>query len=400
MKHFYVLALMMTFAVAGSAPAADHAQHKKPAARCAEASLACADKVAPFFDAKGTLWLVWTANGRVGVQSSIDMGRTFAPTVFVNAPEKLDTGPDSRPQIVVDGAGRATVTYTVLKDAHFSGKVMIARADNPAQSFAAPKPLTADNASQRFTAFALDSDGRVFAAWIDKRNLAAAKKGGKEYAGAALAFSWAEHDKDFVPAKIAADNSCECCRIGVTMAGPKKPVVIWRHIYDGVRDHAVTTFQDTTPGPVYRVAVDDWRIDACPHQGPSIAVGANGTYHATWFTDGKAHQGLFYGRSQDGGKTFSAPMAVGDSNKQPSRPYVLANGGAVWLVWKEFDGAQSTVNGMISRDDGATWSARKVLAHTAEDSDHPLLIAAKGQAYLSWMTQKEGYRLMQLEDMP
>ncbi len=84
----------------------------------------------------------------------------------------------------------------------------------------------------------------------------------------------------------------------------------------------------------------------------------------TWFTEGRARQGLFYARSTDGGRTFSSPMPIGEAERSPSRPFVLAGAEAVWMVWKEFDGEHTTVNVMNSRDDGKTWSAPKALAQT------------------------------------
>jgi hypothetical protein len=94
----------------------------------------------------------------------------------------------------------------------------------------------------------------------------------------------------FSEAGIAKDNTCECCRLGIAFAGAGRPVVLFRNIFGAsVRDHAVTTFADpTTPGPIYRVSVDDWGTDVCPHHGPSLSIGDDGTYHVTWFTDGRA----------------------------------------------------------------------------------------------------------------
>jgi len=77
------------------------------------------------------------------------------------------------------------------------------------------------------------------------------------------------------------------------------------------------------PGEVRRISEDDWQIAACPHQGPSLSIGQDGTYHVVWYTNGKKRKGLFYARSKDGGKTFSEPLPVGKPGKGPSRPYVL-----------------------------------------------------------------------------
>ncbi len=50
----------------------------------------------------------------------------------------------------------------------------------------------------------------------------------------------------------------------------------------------------------------------------------------------------------------------------------------------------------MSHDNGKSWSAPRVVAQTLDASDHPELIAHKGAVYLSWLTHKEGYRLMPL----
>jgi hypothetical protein len=70
------------------------------------------------------------------------------------------------------------------------------------------------------------------------------------------------------------------------------------------------------------------------------------------------------------------------------------------LVWKEFDGEQTTVDAMISRDEGITWSVPRVVARTTDASDHPLLVSDGQRVFLSWMTRADGYRLLPLEDRP
>ena len=96
------------------------------------------------------------------------------------------------------------------------------------------------------------------------------------------------------------------------------------------------------PGPLRRVSVDNWKIEACPHQGPSLAIAPDGSYHAAWFTGGSARQGLFYARADNADAPFSAPRALSSPDRQPARPYLLPTANAIHLVWKEFDGEQGT----------------------------------------------------------
>ena len=148
--------------------------------------------------------------------------------------------------------------------------------------------------------------------------------------------------------------------------------------------------------PPVRVSVDDAEIDACPHHGPSLSIGPDGTYHATWFAVGSKLKGLYYARSGDGGKTFSTPMPLGDGKRQFSRPYVLAVGDAVYLAYKTFDGERTTIEAMSSTDQGKTWSKPWVAAETFDESDHPQLVADGARVYLSWFTRRDGYRLLPL----
>jgi len=379
-------------------------QHQHAPAPCDGTGLSCETAATPSIAQDGSLWLAWSAGGRVMVGHSRDLGRTFEQPVAVNRePERIDSGPDARPKIIVDDKNRILVAYAVFQDDRYNGRVMISRSVDGGASFSPPRPITEDPTSQRFETLALDPAGDLFAAWLDKRSGAAARASGKVYPGAALAFSWSsDGGESFLPARIAQDNVCECCRLGIAFLGGQRPVVLFRNIFGtNTRDHAVLVFADRdTPGPLHRVSVDDWEIDACPHHGPAVAIGGTGTIHTAWFTSGKARKGLFYARSSDGGAHFTTPLAIGDPSHRAARPYLAATGNTVWLAWKEFDGEITSVKRMTSSDDGNSWSEPLEAASTTDASDHPLLISDGRGTFLSWLTHAEGFRLIPLGDAP
>lgn len=390
------LAFAAAFLLAASA-AAQH-QHGMSTSGAPEPFTA-----SPAFAPDGTLWLARPTADRITVMRSSDLGRTFsAPVMVTPEPVNLDWGPDARARIAVDPKGGLIVTFAIFRDKNFNGRAYYARSTDNGASFTKPRPITADTTSQRFETIGVDPSGRVFAAWLDKRNIAKARAAGRAYPGAALAYAWEDGEADFGKTSIALDNTCECCRLGLAFAGAGRPAVMFRNIFPGsVRDHAVLTFKDpATPGPLRRVSVDDWKIEACPHHGPSLAIAADGSQHAAWFTDGAARKGLFYARADSAEAPFGEARALSSPDRQPARPFLLAQGRALHLVWKEFDGTNAVVRWQMSSDFGRTWSTARTIAETGDASDHPLLVADGSRAYLSWLTKVEGYRLIPLEDQP
>jgi hypothetical protein len=385
-----------------SAAEAEMHHHGDAAPACADPGLACATVATPLFAQDGSLWLVWGAAGQVSVARSADLGRSFAAPIRITPqPVRLDAGGDGRPMLAQGSNGRLVVAYARFKDDLWNAEALVSVSKDGGASFSAPHPITDDAAGQRFPVLASDGRGRIFAAWIDKRTTAAARAAGQPKPGAALAYAWSGDGGDhFDVSQVFQDNSCECCRLGVAMDSRGLPAVLFRNLFDGgVRDHALIVFGNrSSPGPASRVSEDNWVLNGCPHQGPSLAIGSGGTYHAAWFTLGPVRQGAFYARSTDGGRTFSPPLALGSADRHPTRPYVLVADGIVWLAWKEFDGQRTSVAVMRSHDDGNSWSMPRTIAKTDGDSDHPLLVSDGRHVFLSWLTHAEGYRLLPVDD--
>jgi hypothetical protein len=369
------------------------------AAICPPATLACASAATPAFAADGALLVAFTGGGVVSVARSTDLGRTFGKPVPLAPPApRMDTGADAKPQIAVDRAGRVAVAWGVFKDARFNAEVMIATSDDGGLTFSPARTLGENPASQRFPALAATADGGLFLAWLDKRNVAASR-GTPEPIPASLAWGWSnDGGKTFTSARIARDGTCECCRIALALLPGDRPAAVFRNVFPGsVRDHGFVAFTRDGAGPVQRVSDDQWVTGTCPHHGPSLAVTADGAVHAAWFTQGRRRDGVFLAASRDEGRTFSAPAPIGDPAHAPARPSLLAIGSTLLVAWKEFDGKQTMVRLMRSRDAGASWTTPATVATAGGYSDHPLLVAHRDAPYLSWLAHPAGYRLVALE---
>ncbi len=214
----------------GAAPMQGNAA---PSKSCKEISLNCARTATPLMSEDGTLWLIWDASGRVLVSKSKDLGKTFgAPSeVFREEKASLDNGPDARPKLARDGKGRIIAAFAT-RDEKYNGKVFLSSSTDDGATFTPARALAPASPSQRFETIAFDPAGRLFTAWIDKSNAAAARSKGEKYAGAALAYTWDADKSSGAKTLIARDNSCECCRISVAFAGAGRPVIMFRNIFD------------------------------------------------------------------------------------------------------------------------------------------------------------------------
>src|SRR3954452_2501206 len=91
-------------------PAAAEGPADLPGGACKGQELACAKSATPLLLPDGTLWLAWTAGGHVSVARSDDLGHSFGPAAVLDPVARtVDDGPDARPKIVRDSAGRLIV---------------------------------------------------------------------------------------------------------------------------------------------------------------------------------------------------------------------------------------------------------------------------------------------------
>src|SRR4029453_12237735 len=201
-------------------------------------------------------------------------------------------------------------------------------------------------------------DGRLLVAWIDKRDVPAGGKAA-DYAGAAVYYAVSDdRGVTFRGDYKIADHSCECCRIALLPREDGSVLGFWRHVFTpNVRDHALTTIGiDGKTTGFRRATFDDWRVDVCPHHGPSIAADSQGALHAVWFSGAPGNTGVYYGRLEPG--RVAGQRRIGGKPAEHADLAVI--GDRLAIVWKEFDGKRSTLRALRSDDHGATFVESEV----------------------------------------
>lgn len=361
------------------------------------------------FAADGTLWAVTrqTEDGGqyLALRTSSDAGKTWsAPRRIDNPSEPITARGEARPHIAMSPAGDIYVSYTSTVAPPHIGDIRFIRSQDGGRTFSRPITVHAnrDRITHSFESMVVDPAGRIYIAWIDGRGAAQAKAKQKTYAGSAVYYAVSEdRGTSFKGDYRVADNACECCRIGMALNGQGKPVAMWRHVFaPNARDHALAELApDGKAGALKRVTQDDWRVDACPHHGPSLAFAGDGRRHQVWFNGKEEGGGAFHASVRNDGMPIR-PMRLGSG--QASHPDVAAAGRHVAIAWKQFDGKATAVMAKVSSDGGASWSEQEV-ARTSGASDQPHLVGDGKRISLIWNTQDQGllgYPLVAGEDKP
>ena len=184
--------------------------------------------------------------------------------------------------------------------------------------------------------------------------------------------------------EVEIDNRvCECCPTAVTITADG-PLVAFRNRSDEeVRDIYVTRWRDgawTEPRPVH---ADNWRIPACPVNGPALASQGRRVAIA-WFTMAAGQGQAFVAFSEDAGETFGAPIRVDDAGTLGRVDVELLDDGSAAVSWIEVVGqaAEFRVRRVTTADRGAPTTIAPLTS--GRSSGYPRMARAGGELLFAW----------------
>jgi hypothetical protein len=297
----------------------------------------------------GRLAAAWIASSDAGADvfaaTSDDGGRHFGAPIRVNDIAGDAGGNGEQPPRVVLKDRAMTVVW-VSKRNGVSG-IRAAQSSDGGRTFSPARTISPEGVTgaRGWESAAIDDAGVVHAAWLDGRHAPPMVPGVPHVHGAMrqdiVHAMW--RDGGAIVESPVADDVCFCCKTGVAVRG-QDVFVVWRHLFPGgVRDIAIARSSDggrTFSAPV-RVSADEWKIDACPDDGPALAIDGDGAIRVTWPTllqeQGTApHMAIFEAVSRDGGATFSPRTRVDASNAGASHPRLaVSRSGSRAIVWDE-----------------------------------------------------------------
>ncbi|HEU4653151.1 MAG TPA: hypothetical protein VFS47_04150 [Steroidobacteraceae bacterium] len=351
-------------------------------------------------DEEGHVWVVSTEpaeNGNTIVVAALDDSST--PKIRVTQkPEPVSADGENHPKLAFGAKGEMYVSWTSPTSDRYTGDVHFARSLDHGRTWSTPSIVHRDRQliTHRFDSLVVDGKGRVWIAWIDKRDQAAAEKDGRDYAGAAIYYAYSEDQGAHWKGDLKlADHTCECCRIALTKDERGRAVAFWRHVFEhNERDHAFATLEPNRKPAVHRATFDHWSIDACPHHGPGLAIDDRGVKHAVWFSQVNGESRAFYGQLHPD----APPTRVLELPRGAMHPDVAASGNKIAIAWKRFDGKQSMLETRISLDAGQSFKDSRV-ATTRNESDQPRLIGGPNAIQTVWR-RADGVTSFAVDDGP
>ena len=137
-------------------------------------------------------------------------------------------------------------------------------------------------------------------------------------------------------AETAVDmRACECCQTAVALTADGPLLAFRDRSPREIRDIHVALLTDgrwSQPRPVH---VDNWRIEACPVNGPALSARGQ-RVAAAWFTV-KDDLGQAYAAfSQDSGRTWGEPVRLDDETSLGHVDIELLDDGSAVATWVEF----------------------------------------------------------------
>jgi hypothetical protein len=297
---------------------------------------------------------------------------------------------ESPPKIAFGRDGALHVLYVVSRevpDRRFpAGALRMQHTVDGGTTWEGPVTVTDDSTfgSHNFHALHVGGDGAVYVSWLDGRH------------GKAAVYLTRSTDggRTFEPnRRVSIGEACPCCRTALASGSDGTLYIAWRTVLPGsVRDIAVARSMDggATWSSARRVHADDWVFEACPHAGPALAVDSSGALHVAWWTGKVGMAGVYYARSSDRAETFSAPVALGVTERsRPAHVQLALRAGrnTIAAVWDDGTLPVSRVVMRISEDGGESFGGSIPLSAEDRAAGFPVLGIVGDSVVVAWSEQ-------------
>jgi hypothetical protein len=267
---------------------------------------------------------------------------------------------------------------------------MVTLSTDAGRTWSPGRPLNADGTATEHGFVSLtQAAGRPYAIWLDGRKTtgeghahAADEPGSGDGAmtlrGAGLQANGANSDETEIDARV-----CDCCQTDVATTRDGLIAVYRDRSDDEVRNVVAVRFVAGRWSAPVVVHADDWRIDACPVNGPAIAAQGDSVAVA-WFTaPDQSRVRLAF--SSDGGRTFAAPLEVASGKVVGRVDVVLLPNGRAIVSWLGEGATGTSIRAQpFTRAGPAAPAFDVVTTDIARSSGFPQMLPVAGGLLFAW----------------
>ena len=229
-------------------------------------------------------------------------------------------------------------------------------------------------------------EGRTLgAAWLDGRKTAT-QSPTHGHGGEMMLMSTTIDASGRVGAEVPLDQrTCDCCQNSAAMTS-NGPIVAYRdRSPEEIRDIYVTRRVGGQWLPGKPVHSDNWKINACPVNGPSIAASGQRVAVA-WFTAANDSARVKLAFSDDAGATFGAPIRIDGGVPAGRVDVALLKDGSALVTWIERIGGDTAAVRVrrVARD--GRLGAPMVIARSsaARSSGFPQMALTGSDVVFAW----------------
>ncbi|MCY7349334.1 MAG: glycoside hydrolase [Cytophagaceae bacterium] len=236
-----------------------------------------------FTDTRGTLHLIFGRGDTIFYAASTQGGTSFSAPVVAGVLPDLVAFAKRGPQVA------ATVRFVVITAVDKSGTLHSFTLDRNAHRWQVGQPVTdlPDVAKEGFQALAVTANGTFHAAWLDVR------WGKQKIAGAASTDGGRTWSANRLLYASPDSTVCECCRLSMVAAG-NDVYIQFRNFIGGARDLYLLHSADggRTYAPAQKLGKGTWKLNACPMDGGTVALQADGKPITVWRRESTVYQCL------------------------------------------------------------------------------------------------------------
>ncbi|WP_069129952.1 sialidase family protein [Rhodohalobacter halophilus] len=233
----------------------------------------------------------------------------------------------------------------------------------------------------------IDED-RVLAIWLDGRDTEGRAADEYEDMNKSMTLRSAEVTRsgEILRSRIIDDSVCDCCQTDLVKTENGFLAVYRDRTEDEIRDIYISRYNLETGewGEPMAVHNDNWRIGACPVNGPKVVADGDRVAVA-WFTMEGNESRTYLIRSDNGGETFGEPIQIGGDRSMGRVNLALLENGSIYVSWLRHRGEVGDV--MVTEIDSAGNIKESVLVgltSPSRNSGFPQMKATDDGLFFAW----------------